>query len=79
MAALGGKVRQLYLVGCEPATAAAMDDMQMGLSEPVRAAVDEAVMLVESLAARLLTTGSSTVNVPLSPALGERGWGEGEH
>lgn len=54
VAALGGKVRQLFLVGCEPGTTATLDDMQMGLSEPVSAAVDEAVLMVESLTARLL-------------------------
>jgi hydrogenase maturation protease len=53
-AALGGEVKCLLLVGCEPGPPAEADDMAMGLSEPVRAAVDEAVPLVESLVARLL-------------------------
>jgi hypothetical protein len=42
------------VVGCEPAPAAEANEMAMGLSEPVRAAVEEAVPLVESLVARLL-------------------------
>jgi hydrogenase maturation protease len=52
-AALGGKVDRLLVVGCEPAAAAA-DEMEMTMSDPVRAAVDEAAALVESLVARLL-------------------------
>ena len=47
--ALGSPVKQLRLVGCEPATMPEPDDMQMGLSEPVHAAVDEAVNLILSL------------------------------
>ena len=53
-AAMGGRVDRLLLVGCEPEPLDEPDDMQDGLSEPVRAAVDEAVPLILSLAARLL-------------------------
>lgn len=53
-AAMGGRVGRLLLVGCEPAPPGGEDDMRMGLSDPVRAAVDEAVDVVESLIARLL-------------------------
>jgi hydrogenase maturation protease len=53
-AAMGGQVGRLLLVGCEPTPLNEADDMQTGLSEPVRAAVDEATVLVESLAGRLL-------------------------
>jgi hydrogenase maturation protease len=53
-AALGGQVERLLLVGCEPATVGSEEDMAMGLSEPVRAAVDEAVPLIESLVTRVL-------------------------
>ena len=53
-AAMGGKVGRLLLVGCEPATVGETEDLQMGISDPVRAAVDEAVALVESLVAKLL-------------------------
>jgi hydrogenase maturation protease len=52
--AMGGQVGRLLLVGCEPSPLAESDDMQAGLSDPVRAAVDEAVLLIESLVARLL-------------------------
>jgi hydrogenase maturation protease len=44
---IGGRLPVLRLVGCEPA--AADEDMTMGLSAPVAAAVDEAVDLVEAL------------------------------
>ena len=53
-AALGGQVQRLLLVGCEPETPADAEDMSMGLSAPVRAAVDEAVPLIESLVTKLL-------------------------
>jgi hydrogenase maturation protease len=43
---LGGDAGQVLVVGCEPACA----DSGMGLSEPVRAAVPEAVRLVTELA-----------------------------
>jgi hydrogenase maturation protease len=53
-AAMGGRTERLFLVGCEPAPTPEADEMAMGLSEPVRAAVEEAVPLVESLVRRLL-------------------------
>ncbi len=59
VAALGGRVRRLLVVGCEPTPLG--EDVPTELSEPVRAAVDEAVKLVESLAARLL---EGNLNIP---------------
>jgi hydrogenase maturation protease len=53
-AAMGGRVERLLLVGCEPTSSGEAEDVWLEMSEPVRAAVDEAVGLVESLAARLL-------------------------
>jgi hydrogenase maturation protease len=53
-ATLGGRVERLLLVGCEPGQAIDVEEMQAGLSAPVRAAVEEAVPLVESLVERLL-------------------------
>ena len=47
------------MVGCEPGPPGDVDDMAAGLSGPVRAAVDEAVPLVESLVADLLSRGGS--------------------
>jgi hydrogenase maturation protease len=57
VAALGGTLPRLLVVGCEPDMGAAEDDITAGLSPPVRAAVDEAVPLVESLLARLADEG----------------------
>jgi len=50
----GGMMKRILLVGCEPATLGG-DEGHMGLSGPVETAVDEAVVLVESLVKRLLT------------------------
>ena len=49
---LGARPTRTLVVGCEPQVVVSgedYDDMLMELSEPVRAAVDEAVKLVESL------------------------------
>ncbi len=56
---LGGRVRRVLLVGCEPAPLQEDEEPEMGLSDPVRAAVEEAVALVESLARRLLEDSQS--------------------
>jgi hydrogenase maturation protease len=50
--ALGGKCGRMLVVGCEPATVEPNPDGRIGLSGPVRAAVDEAVAMVEQLIAR---------------------------
>ena len=50
--ALGAEPTRTLVVGCEPLVVLSgedYDDMSMELSEPVRAAVEEAVKLVESL------------------------------
>jgi hydrogenase maturation protease len=50
--ALGAEPTRILVVGCEPQVVLSgedYDDMLMELSEPVRAAVEEAVKLVESL------------------------------
>ena len=54
VAAMGGQVGRLLLVGCEPTPQNEAEEMQTGLSDRVRAAVDEAVVLIESLVGRLL-------------------------
>ncbi len=56
---LGARPMQTLIVGCEPATIITGEDgadMQMGLSEPVRAAVDEAMKMIDSLVEQLLTS-----------------------
>ena len=50
---MGGEVKRIYLVGCEPAPLQS-EDGHMGLSEPVEAAVDEAVKVIESLVREIL-------------------------
>ena len=50
--ALGGRASRALVVGCEPQVVVSgedYDEMLMELSEPVHAAVEEAVKLVESL------------------------------
>jgi hydrogenase maturation protease len=50
---MGGSLKRVLLVGCEPATLGPEEGL-MGLSEPVTAAVPEAVELVESVIKRVL-------------------------
>jgi len=55
--ALGARPIHTLLVGCEPAVFSESEDyaeMQMGLSELVQAAIDEAVMMIDSLVEELL-------------------------
>ena len=49
---LGGEIRQLYLVGCEPAVLET-EDGEISLSESVRAAVPEAVEMIRTLVNQL--------------------------
>jgi hydrogenase maturation protease len=48
---LGGSVGRLLVVGCEPSSVEADEGGQFGLSEPVNAAVDEAIRMIEELIA----------------------------
>ncbi|HKP86069.1 MAG TPA: hydrogenase maturation protease [Blastocatellia bacterium] len=50
---MGGNFKRILLVGCEPATLGP-EEGRMGLSEPVEAAVGEAVSLIESLVTNIL-------------------------
>jgi hydrogenase maturation protease len=52
VSALGGKVGRILVVGCEPASVEPADNGEMGLSAPVKAAVDEAARMVEELIIR---------------------------
>jgi hydrogenase maturation protease len=60
---LGSTIERVLLVGCEPAPVALEDDMRMELSEPVAAAVDEAVTMIESLVTKLLSPRGAAVRV----------------
>ena len=59
---LGAQPIRTLLVGCEPASLGGDDpsDMQMGLSEPVQAAVDEAIKMIDSLIEDLLRSAQVT-------------------
>ena len=50
---MGAQLKRILLVGCVPATLGP-EEGQMGLSEPIAAALDEAVRLVDSLVTRIL-------------------------
>jgi hydrogenase maturation protease len=50
---MGGELQRILLLGCVPATLGPAEG-KMGLSEPVAAAVDEAVQLVDLLVTRIL-------------------------
>jgi hydrogenase maturation protease len=55
--ALGARPIRTLLVGCQPTMPDAGEDyeeMQMGLSESVQAAVDEAVKMIDSLVEKLM-------------------------
>jgi hydrogenase maturation protease len=51
--AMHGPLKRILLIGCEPASLGG-DEGYMGLSEPVEAAVEEAVKATESLVKRVL-------------------------
>lgn len=73
--ALGAPPTRTLVVGCEPQVIVGgedYDDMLMELSEPVRAAVEEAANLVESLVHE--TDGDNAETIPGNgPGLSERG------
>jgi hydrogenase maturation protease len=50
---MGGEFKRILLVGCEPAPLES-EDGHMGLSEPVQAAVNEAIEMVRSLVKKIL-------------------------
>lgn len=52
--AMGGSPASVYVIGCEPAPLDELEE-RMGLSEPVQAALDGAVVMVESLLSDLIT------------------------
>jgi hydrogenase maturation protease len=51
---LGGELRQITLVGCEPADLGSLEEGKMGLSEAVAVAVEQAVECVTKLVAQIL-------------------------
>jgi hydrogenase maturation protease len=51
---LGGTPGRMLIVGCEPAELASETDGQIGLSEPVQAAIGEAIALIDSVVSQAL-------------------------
>jgi len=58
-ASMGAPLKRILLVGCEPATLGP-EEGQMGLSEPVEKAVDEAVSMIESVVVKTLSENRPT-------------------
>jgi hydrogenase maturation protease len=55
---MGGNLKRILLVGCEPATLGP-EEGQLGLSDPVQGAVDEAVGLVLDLVQKIREGGET--------------------
>ena len=72
VAALGGGCERILLVACEPETLGDEETGAMGLSAPVAAAVDEAVIVVERLIGELLDGESPDQHRDRRPAMS--GW-----
>jgi hydrogenase maturation protease len=63
--AMGSSTQRALVVGCEPCPPDEYEDMTMGLSDPVRAAVGEACNLIESLVGMLIAApGLEIVSKP---------------
>jgi hydrogenase maturation protease len=57
--ALGARPTRILLVGCEPSVLSGNTDymdLQMGLSEPVQAAIAEAMKMIDSLVEQFLAS-----------------------
>ncbi|MGH2515213.1 MAG: hypothetical protein ACRDHP_06115, partial [Ktedonobacterales bacterium] len=64
---LGARPGRVLLVGCEPERLAGDEDeleLRMGLSEPVRAAVDEAATMIDALVVHLLAAAAGETHEP---------------
>jgi hydrogenase maturation protease len=72
-ATLGRPPRRVLIVGCEPETFGTDDDPAMGLSPVVETAAGEAIGLIDSLVAILLTEANDTISKPSTCASSEGG------
>jgi len=59
---LGGTPGRMLVVGCEPGELESEHDGQLGLSEPVEAAVEEAISLIKSLVSKVLDGEPATLS-----------------
>ncbi|MBA3947288.1 MAG: hydrogenase maturation protease [Herpetosiphonaceae bacterium] len=62
--ALGAQPRHLLVLGCEPATFGPEEGL-MGLSPPVELAVEQAMVMIESLVAQILAEGRAVRQMEL--------------
>jgi hydrogenase maturation protease len=53
---MGGRLRHVLIVGCEPTPFDPEQDMDMSLSPPVQRAIPEAIQLIQSLIANILSS-----------------------
>ncbi len=51
---MGSGLGRVLLVGCEPADMGSDEEGKLGLSDPVEAAIDEAIVMIENLLAKAL-------------------------
>jgi hydrogenase maturation protease len=58
---MGGGMGRILIVGCEPADLGSDDEGKLGLSDPVLAAVDEAIVLIESLVSKSFDRESTEI------------------
>jgi len=67
---MGGEFKRIFVVGCEPATFGP-EEGRMELSEPVEAAIAEAVSLIESLIAEIMDAdrGAAVSNTQTQKAI----------
>jgi hydrogenase maturation protease len=56
---MGAKLNRILLVGCEPESFGPENEGRMGLSDPVQAAVAEAVTWIEDLVENILSTNAA--------------------
>jgi hydrogenase maturation protease len=69
--AMGAKLENIVLVGCEPSTFGPAEG-QLGLSEPVSAAVDRAIDVIDSLIEKYGGNGDSDAERAESPRSGRQ-------
>jgi hydrogenase maturation protease len=62
VAAMGGTLHRVLVVGCEPTPFNPDEDINMSFSPPVLAAIPEAVNIIESLIAKFLENKEETKN-----------------
>jgi hydrogenase maturation protease len=69
VASNGALPARTFIVGCEPSPFPDEDEVQMEMSPPVRAAVDEAVGMVQQIVARYLTNPEDKLDLVHSQEL----------